>query len=89
MNGEIETIKDIGRLSEYLPFLLAIFRSQKYRKLFEEDMTETLFVSRLYEMLSNPSNFIFGRIVNNRLEFFCTTESCYKDKTKQLGWFAY
>ena len=89
MSDEIERIRDIIRLTEYVPHLLALYNSSKYRKLFEEDMTQTRFVSRLFEHFNNPKNFLFGRIVNHRLEFFLCTGSPYEDPKKQLVWFAY
>lgn len=89
MNDEIERIRDVERLTEYIPHLLALYRSAKYRKLFEDDMTETTFVSRLFEHFNNPRNFVFGRIVNHRLEYFLCTGSPFMDQKKQLVWFAY
>lgn len=89
MNNELERVKTIDRLTEYVPYLLEIFRNKKYRKLFEDDMTDTIFVSRIFEHFKNPKNFIYGRIVNNRLEFFACTSSVFVDETKAFCWFAY
>ena len=89
ISDEIEEIKDLNRLTQYVPHLLEIFRNPKYRRLFEDDMTENRFIARIFEFFNHPSPLFAGRIVNNRLEFFICIASPYQDLSIRLCWFAF
>lgn len=89
ISDELEEIKDLNRLTQYVPYLLEIFRNPKYRKLFEDDMTENRFISRIFEFFNYPNPLLVGRIVNNRLEFFICISRPYQDPSLCLCWFAF
>lgn len=84
----IEQIKTVERLAEYVPHLVQVFR--KKRKIFDEDLTEEEFISRLFSYFRDKSNLYFGRLIKDKLEFFvCCFSIPDRTKVVKLVWFVY
>lgn len=84
----IEQIKTLEQVGTYLPYLVKAYREN--RSLFEDNMSETDFISRVFTHFKDESNLFFGRIANDRLEFFvCTADLGYPKKDIKLVWFCY
>lgn len=85
----IEKIKTVERLSDYVPLVLQCFK--KHRNLFEKNMTEERFISRLFTFFTDPQNIYFGSISKTgELEFFCCSDVIDNDDpTLRLVWFLY
>lgn len=84
----IERIETVQRMGDYLPHLLNLFKT--HRELFEDDMDEYKFANKLFSSLNDRSNLFFGRIANNRLEFFvCTSSLPYEGKSVKLVWLCF
>jgi len=84
----IERIKTVERLAEYAPLLVKEYH--EYRRLFEQDTTQEVFISKLFSYFTDKSNLFFGRINNGKLDFFvCATALPCKYKNVKLVWFLY
>ena len=57
---KINKITTVEELSDYIPHVLDCYK--KYRYLFEETMTQEIFIARMFTYFRDPKNLYFGYI---------------------------
>lgn len=86
---KINKITTVEELSDYIPHVLDCYK--KYRYLFEETMTQEIFIARMFTYFRDPKNLYFGYINEKGImEFFmCSIILDERDPSVRLIWFCF